>query len=660
MIKKIYNNIFFINKYIKKKIFFYKSLFKKVIFHNRYITKKNKLKKIIYFKKKYKNGYIKNNIKGSIIFINNSNSNNRGNINDNIENNIDISDNIENNTDINIENNIDISGNIENNTDTNIVNNIENNTDTNIVNNIENNTDTNINNIISKSDIKIDNLVSNVDTNIHIIKFCVFLGREKNMRILHSYIELALEHNIIDEYHMFDFSKDINNHDFIMSEYTRLNSIFNNHIFLHNYNENILFKNNSKAKTNWNPFYKIISTWDENDVVIKCDDDILFLDIFSLQNSIRNRIEDKISFVIHSNCINNGVCAYYQSNLFFKLKEHINKYPTGGILGILFEKPEIAYAMHTQFFNDILLNLENLNKYIIDDVYINIRISINFILINGIDLKYLGDVEQDDEYMLSSFIPEKLCRPNKIKGDLITSHLSYSFQEKIILNRDDILNNYKRVRDLYINKNKSLIKIYNKLELIIPKCHLNNNIYKIKNWNNSNHYYIKNIDTDKYLYINYDTDELSLNNTDKTFFEIINKKNNIIEIKLGIFYLTRYNSIGKFRNENILFKYLKDSFEKELLKEDIEKDLIENDNDIFYLKFLKYNNYLSTSTENNNLINIYNQKCSKWKFEKVVNQDKYINVIRFIKNNKFYYKNINTDEIYTNYYYGWGTENILW
>ena len=479
------------------------------------------------------------------------------------------------------------------------------------------------------------------------------------MRVLHSYIELALEHNIIDEYHMFDFSKHIDNHHFIMFEYTRLNSIFSNRIYLHNYNENNLFKSNIKIKTNWNPFYKIISEWNENDVVIKCDDDILFLDIFSLKNAIKNRIDDKISFVIHSNCINNGVCAYYQRNLFLKLKEHINKYPIGGILGILFEKPEIAYAMHTQFLNDILLNLENLNKYIIEDVCINSRISINFILINGIDLKYLGDVEQDDEYMLSSFIPEKLCRPNKIKGDLITSHLSYSFQDKIMLTRDDILNNYKRLKDLYITKNENLIKIYNNSELVIPKCHLNNNIYKIKNWNRFNHYYIKNVDTNKYLYINYDTDELSLSDTDKTFFEITDKKNNIIEIRLGIFYLTRYNSIGKFRNENILFKYLKDNFEKELLKEDIEKDFIEN-NDVFYLKFLKYNNYLSVSLENNNLINIYNQKSSKWKFEKIVNQEKYIYVTRFVKNDKFYYKNINTNEIYTNYYYGWGTENILW
>ena len=57
------------------------------------------------------------------------------------------------------------------------------------------------------------------------VKFFVFLGREKNMKILHSYIELGLKKNIIDEYHMFDFSRDINDHNFIYTEYNRLFNI---------------------------------------------------------------------------------------------------------------------------------------------------------------------------------------------------------------------------------------------------------------------------------------------------------------------------------------------------------------------------------------------------------------------------------------------------
>ena len=41
----------------------------------------------------------------------------------------------------------------------------------------------------------------------YIAKICVFLGREKNMVILHKYIELGLQETILNEYHMFDFSR---------------------------------------------------------------------------------------------------------------------------------------------------------------------------------------------------------------------------------------------------------------------------------------------------------------------------------------------------------------------------------------------------------------------------------------------------------------------
>ena len=223
-----------------------------------------------------------------------------------------------------------------------------------------------------------------INKKINKIKFCVFLGREKNIKILHSYIEKCLFLNIIDEYHMYDFSKNENDKFFIKKEYNRLSNIFKNKIFLLN-TENFYYSN---SKTDWNPFYKEISKSKNNDVIIKCDDDILFIDIFALKNAIKDRIKDRKSFLIHSNCINNGVCAYYQSNLFNNINE-LKTYPTGGLLGVLFEKPEIGYAMHNQFLNDLNDNLLNLNKYIIDDKIINTRISINFILLNGKDAKYL-------------------------------------------------------------------------------------------------------------------------------------------------------------------------------------------------------------------------------------------------------------------------------
>ena len=517
----------------------------------------------------------------------------------------------------------------------------------------------------------------------YIVKFYVFLGREKNILILHPYIEMGIKLHIIDEYHMFNFSRLISDHEFILSEYERLKLLYPNQIFIHNSEDNLKLINNKRKKIDWSPFYKNISTTsNDNDIIIKCDDDILFIDIYSLKNALEDRFNDKISFLIHSNCINNGICTYYQSHLFPRLQNELDIYPCGGILGIIFEKPEISYAIHNQFSSDLLSNINNLNKYLINDVYLNSRISINFILLNGYDAKYLQDVSTDDEYMLSSFIPEKLCKPNKINGNLITSHLSYSFQDKIILNRKDIYNNYNIIKNKFIKLcNPVINNIVNKIPNLLKCYKINDNIYQILNWYKPYHYYIKNLNNNKYLSIDYENDEFVLDSDKKTIFDIFDKNNrklnneiksslyfpeykkenvfsfsdkNIIKIKLGIYYFTRYNCIGKFRNESIFMKYFNDDREKEILIEDFN---IEDNS--FLLKFIKYNCYLGIHEKNNNLIDIVINKNYRWTFEKVINNNQYINCTRFIKNNKFYYKNVETNEIYTNYYMGWGLENVL-
>jgi len=552
----------------------------------------------------------------------------------------------------------------------------------------ENNSNKNKENIMDLSEHCIDEELFSSEHNIdeelflkenivtkYTVKFCVFLGREKNILILHSYIEMAIKLNIIDQYHMFNFAKLINDNSFILNEYERLNILYPNKIFIHNSKENLELINSKRKKIDWNPFYKYISTnSNENDIIIKCDDDILFIDIYSLKNAIEDRFNDKISFLIHSNCINNGVCTYYQSHLFPKLNNELNNYPIGGILGVIFEKPEISYAIHNQFSTDILSNINNLNKYLIEDVYINTRISINFVLINGSDAKYLDNITTDDEYMLSSFIPEKLCRPNKIKGNFITSHLSYSFQDKIILNRKDIYNNYFIIKNKFIKNLSDNVKdeINNNFNIkpYLLKCHkINDDIFKILNWYKPYHYYIKNINNNKYISIDYENDQFILDNDKKTFFNIFENNNTIknkgllpkciddkiVKINLGIYYFTRYNCIGKFRNENIFLKYFNDEREKDILKEDFNK--LDNS---FLLKFIKYNCYLGINEKNSNLLDVCMNKNNRWTFEKAKNDNKYINCIRFIRNNKFYYKNVDTNEIYTNYYMGWGMENVLY
>jgi hypothetical protein len=495
------------------------------------------------------------------------------------------------------------------------------------------------------------------------------------MNILHKYIELGLNETILNEYHMFDFSRNIQDHNFIKEEYKRLINIYPHRIFLHNSIENynkLNIKETNKSQTDWSPFYKTLATklYDEKSIIIKCDDDILFIDIYALKSALEDRWKDKESFLIHSNCINNGLCGYYLRNKFPMLKTQLSIYPKGGLLGVLFEKPELAYAMHLQFLKDINNNISNLNNYIIDDVQFSSRISINFILINGSDLKYLENVSTHDEYELSSKIPEELLRKNKIKGDLITSHLSYQMQDKFILSKNDIINQYNNLYSNYCIQRKN-IKINNNLlnntqlnKPILLYYNIKNNTFKVPNWVKDNHIYIKHESTNNYIYYDYETFELKLSPINKTLFGLYNYKENVYYIMLGIYYLSNNNIRGNFKNEQVLIKNMSNYSEKLII---LEKDTNSSSSSSssslllssFYVKFSKTNTYLSIAKDNNYLTNT-NKAIDKWIFEKPEKKDDFISVVREKKYDKFFYKNIETNETYSNIYSGWGYENIFW
>ena len=502
-----------------------------------------------------------------------------------------------------------------------------------------------------KHRVKKHTIISQVDN--FLSKFCVFLGREKNIKILHKYIERGLKENIIDEYHMFNFSRNMEDDLYIKNEFNRLISVFPSRVFL--YNNNHIQENIPYQKVDWSPFYSKFSNElsDEKSVIIKCDDDILFIDIYALKDAIQDRWNDKKSFLIHSNCINNGVCAYYLKDKFSKISHKISAFPKGGLLGILFEKPEIAYAMHSDFTNELLTDLNNINKYIIDDVYFTTRISINFILIHGQDIKHLINVKTDDEYELSSKIPERLLRPNKIKGDLITSHYSYKLQDRILTTRHELIENYEKLCDKYMNESKNILFQKNiPLELNIS-YKKKGGIYSVPNWINENHIYIKNIDTGKYIYYDYKINKLQISDTKKTLFEkiVINNENKIFYIMQGIYYLSKYNVNGNFKNESVLIKNMLSENERYIICEDVDKD------GFYYIKFLKYNEFLSI--HDNNLIST-SYKKSKWIFEKPVYDKDVIRVKRYQKYGRYFYKNIDNNEIFSNIYLGWSYENIIW
>jgi len=475
-----------------------------------------------------------------------------------------------------------------------------------------------------------------VDNNLFKTKMCAFLGRKINVQILHKYIELALNNNIIDEYHIFDFTRNNIDHLFLGEEYKRLFSKYPDRIYIHN-NKAKVFE--QPKPQDWSPFYKTISSWDDpNSVIIKCDDDILFIDVYALKDAIRDRWNDKHSFLIHSNCINNGLCAYYLRDKFPKLSKELSIPPKGGLLGPLFEKPELAYGMHTTFISKI--KEEWLSYFHIPDQTFTQRISINFILLRGDDLKYLRDVGHQDEYELSSFIPERLFRANKINGSFITSHLSYQLQNKYLI-KPQLYNLYEELS----NKLDEILMKNDSYKYPHPETSPLSLPMKIPNWILSNHIYIKNDETNEYLYYNYDTFELELSKTKKTLFEYQPP-----HIMLGIYYLSPSNIKGNFKCETTLIKNMRNKSEAEILIEGLT------------LKFKKTNQYLSVSNAAL-LLQTTPTHNSNWIFEYPYNSITENNIEYYRETRvtngikKIFYINSETGEEYCNIHSGWSLNN---
>jgi hypothetical protein len=233
-------------------------------------------------------------------------------------------------------------------------------------------------------------------------------------------------------------------------------------------------------------------------------------------------------------------------------------------------------------------------------------------------------------------------------------------QDKFILSKNDIINQYN---NLFSNYCKNIFNIdilmntqlnnTNQKNNISLHYNLQNNIFKVPNWIKDNHIYIKHESTNNYIYYDYETFELKLSKTNKTLFELYNYKENVHYIMLGIYYLSNNNIRGNFKNEQVLIKNMSNESDKLII---LEK---EDNNNSVYLKFSKTNTYLSILKDINYLTTI-NIKKDKFIFEKPEKKEDFISVVREKKHNKFFYKNIETNEEYCNIYSGWGYEKIFW
>ena len=184
----------------------------------------------------------------------------------------------------------------------------------------------------------------------------------------------------------------------------------------------------------------------ENDIIIKCDDDIVFIDLYKLPKFI-DFIKNNDYDLVFANTINNGVSAYFQQNKYNLIPKEIMdlEYPPGGLCGSLWESGKKAEILHTYF-------VENYKKFLDYDydneiIPINTRFSINVFGYKGNKWHKIKDCYTDDEYNLTEDYVHNRQFNNILYSDFYVSHLSFYKQNETGINLDKLIDNYN---ELYI------------------------------------------------------------------------------------------------------------------------------------------------------------------------------------------------------------------
>ena len=254
-----------------------------------------------------------------------------------------------------------------------------------------------------------------------------FTGRKHNMEILTRYIDKLISTNSIDEFHMWDFTKTESDAEYIR---TLMNK--------KGYSLIVPY-----TKTIWSDYYTHYANMKLNpdDVIIKLDDDILFIDTQQFDAFISKRRSYKNNIIMFPNIINNGVCAHLQYN--YNLMPFDLPYDT--YYGKLVENGTIANQVHEHFISNHQ-SITQKARSISEDYTVPIgdRVSINFMSILGKDIQYYRDVIGDDEENIRK-LSILYNKNHVIDLSTIVVHGAFGTQRKTGLDEQKIIEGYAKI-----------------------------------------------------------------------------------------------------------------------------------------------------------------------------------------------------------------------
>jgi hypothetical protein len=178
-----------------------------------------------------------------------------------------------------------------------------------------------------------------------------------------------------------------------------------------------------------------------DEIYIRLDDDIVYIEKDSLTKLFNERERDKESFLLYGNIINNSILTYIHQKE-GNLNSNYGKCEYKCMCDIGWKNPYFAENLHLDF----LSKYKNQSFYIPDwDINNNERVSINVISWRGDEFsKFGGIIQGDEEHWLSIVKPQSINKFNKIIGNTLFVHYAF-FPQRNYLDTTNILNEYKTI-----------------------------------------------------------------------------------------------------------------------------------------------------------------------------------------------------------------------
>jgi len=201
-------------------------------------------------------------------------------------------------------------------------------------------------------------------------------------------------------------------------------------------------------KKQWSEYYgHYTRTRYPEHVIIKCDDDIVFIDPQTFPKYIEKRVKDDTHILMFPSIINNEICAYYQQQRGI-IPEHIVNIgyePLG--FGPMWKDGIKTQRLHEFFLNHTsqVLQKSKCTSPRIQDIIVNDRISINFFAIKSKDLHAFQLIGRDDEHDLTQWIPGALGKSHCINLECVVSHLAYFKQKETGLDANKLIEEYSKL-----------------------------------------------------------------------------------------------------------------------------------------------------------------------------------------------------------------------